>query len=339
MANFSVDQNAALSAVRVVGSTVSMIGSGFIILMYLAYTDLRKFAFRLVAMLSVCDLILGFGIYLGDGTVDNSLCRFQAFIIQFGSMGGVFWTAVIAYSIREVVLVQPRNDRIEDNMSCYHAFVWTTAFISSILPFFTNSYGNADGWCWISKYGDHETASWGTFWRMTCFYIPLWVTIFFIIVVYRRTLRVLDRSAENFRRMRWYPLVLIIIYFFATVDRVWQLFGTPNYELCVFRVFFASLAGFFNAFIYGWTPAVQDKFRTCLHNNGLVNYEKLNLSDSDPYTGKSEPLLTLADGFVSGSPGPLYVPQNFEFAPLPREPDDVFRNHNETSQDTDTDAL
>lgn len=329
---FSAEQNQALSAVRIVGSTVSMCGSGFIILMFLAFSDLRKFAFRLVVMLSVCDLILGFGIYLGDGNVDNSLCRFQAFVIQFGSMGEVFWTAVIAYSIREVVLIQPRNVRIEDKMNTYHMFVWGTAFVSSILPFFSNSYGDADGWCWISKYGDHSP-TWGTFWRMICFYIPLWVTIVFIIVVYRKTLRVLDRTAENFKRMRWYPLVLIVIYFFATLDRVWQLFADANYELCVFRVFFASLAGFFNALIYGWTPAVQDKFRTCLHNNGLMNYEKLNPTDSDPYIGKQEPLLTLSDG-IGGGHSNSYE-QNFQFTPLPREPDDVFRNQtNETSQDT-----
>merc|ERR1719334_2759279 len=238
-------------------------------------------------MLSVCDLILGFGIYLGDGHVDNSLCDFQAFLIQFGSIGEVLWTAVIAYSIREVVLIQPRNTKIESKMIDYHIFVWTTSFVLSILPFFSNSYGDADGWCWISKYDEHSS-TWGTIWRMTCFYIPLWVTIIFIIVIYRRTLRVLDRSAENFKRMRWYPLVLVVIYFFATVDRISQLFGPANYELCLFRVFFASLAGFFNALIYGWTPAVQDKFRTCLHHKGIMSYEKLNPRNSDSYFGKNE---------------------------------------------------
>jgi len=316
---FSEEQNQALSAVRIVGSTVSVMGSGFIIIMYLSYSELRKFAFRLVVMLSVCDLILGFGIYLGDGHVNNSLCQFQGFVIQFGSIGEVLWTAVIAYSIREVVLIQPRNMKIESKMITYHIFVWTTSFVLSLLPFFSYSYGDADGWCWISKYGEHSL-TWGIFWRMTCFYVPLWVTIIFIVIIYRRTLRVLDRSAENFKRMRWYPLVLVAIYFFATVDRVWQLFASANYELSVFRVFFASLAGFFNALIYGWTPAVQDKFRTCLHQHGLVNYAKLNPRNSDSYVGKNEPLLTIADGldhrnsFESSGP-PSMSEQHFQFTP------------------------
>lgn len=314
MADFSQEQNQALAVVRIFGSTVSVIGSGFIIIMYLSFSDLRKFAFRLVVMLSVCDLILGFGIYLGDGNVDNTLCNIQAFLIQFGSLGEVLWTAVIAYSIREVVLIQPRNTQIENKMKIYHIFVWTTTFVLSVLPFFSNSYGDADGWCWISKYGDHNKV-WGTFWIMACFYVPLWITIVFIIVIYRRTVRVLDRSAENFKRMRWYPLVLIVIYFFATIDRVSQLFGPANYELSVFRVFFASLAGFFNALIYGWTPAVQDKCRTCLHHKGLMNYEKLNPRNSDSYFGKNEPLLALEDGIEDRTSFSTSSEQNYQFAP------------------------
>jgi len=287
MPDFSDHQNEALSAIRIVASTISMIGSTFIIFMYWAYTDLRKFAFKLVVMLSVCDLILGFGNYLGDGNEDNTLCHLQGFIIEFGSISGVFWTAVIAYSIREVVLLQPRNLNIEDKMKTFHIVVWSSSFILSIVPFFSNSYGDADGWCWISKYGDHSVF-WGTFWRMVCFYVPLWITIVFIIIIYRRTLRVLERSAESFRRMRWYPMVLIITYFFATVDRVWQLFRDANYELCMCRVLFVSLAGFFNVLIYGWTPAVKDKVRTCMHEHGIAEYEELEESNSDPYIGRTE---------------------------------------------------
>jgi len=321
---FTDEQNEALSAIRIVASTISMIGSAFIIAMYWAYTDLRKFAFKLVVMLSICDMILGFGNYLGDGNQDNTMCHLQGFIIQFGSISGVFWTGAIAYSIRQVVLIQPRNMNIEDKMNTFHIVVWSSSFILSIVPFFSNSYGDADGWCWISKYGDHSV-TWGTFWRMVCFYVPLWLTIVFIIIIYRRTLRVLDRSAESFRRMRWYPMVLIITYFFATVDRVWQLFGDANYELSVFRVFFVSLAGLFNVLIYGWTPAVKDKVRTCMHINGIATYAKLAASDSDPYIGKTAPLLTID-------------PEQDEdaFIPPRRDSGDVFINPSDSPLESDS---
>jgi len=327
---FSDEQNEALSAIRIIASTISMLGSAFIIVMYWAYTDLRKFAFKLVVMLSICDVIMGFGTYLEDGNEDNALCRVQAFIIQFGSISGVFWTLVIAYSIREVVLLQPRNLHIEDKMQRFHIVVWSSSLFLSILPFLSNSYGDADGWCWISKYGKHQ-ASYGTLWRMVCFYIPLWATIVFIIMIYRRTLRVLDRSAETFKRMRWYPMVLIATYFFATVDRLWQIFWDANYELCVFRVFFVSLAGLFNVIIYGWTPAVKDKLRTCLHTSGFLNYEKLNARNSDPYTGRAEPLLLIPDGGFENS----IENQEDVFIPPRRDSGDVFVNPSDLDSNTD----
>jgi len=329
MPGFTEEQNEALSAIRIIASTISMLGSGFIIAMYLAYRDLRKFAFKLVVMLSICDVILGIGNYMGDGNQDNSTCHVQGFVIQFGSISGVFWTAVIAYCIWEVVLHRTNNLNIEDKMNTFHIAVWGSSFVLSIVPFFSNSYGDADGWCWISKYGKHSEV-WGTTWRMICFYIPLWITIVLIIVIYRRTLRVLDRSAETFKRMRWYPMVLVATYFFATIDRVWQLFGDANYELCVFRVFFVSLAGFFNVLIYGWTPTVKDKLRTCLHNKGFMNYDKLDSRDSDPYMGSNtKPLLVISDAYGDSTEN-----QEDIFIPPRRNSGDVFVNPSDSSNNT-----
>jgi len=276
---FTNEENEVLSVIRIVASTISMMGSLFIIVMYLAYEDLRKFAFKLVVMLSVCDVILGIGNYLGNGNQDNLLCHIQGFIIQLGSISGVFWTGVIAYSIWEVVLRQPPSVDIEKKFTKFQIVVWSSSLVLSILPFFSKNYGDADGWCWISRYGKHSPF-WGTIWIMVCFYIPLWITIFCIIIIYRKTLRVLDRSAEPFKRMRWYPMVLIATYFFATIDRVWQMFRKADFTLSMFRVLFVSLAGLFNVLIYGWTPAVKDKLRTCLDDKDIRSYERLESGDS-----------------------------------------------------------
>jgi len=196
-----------------------------------------------------------------------------------GSISGVFWTGVIAYSIWEVVLRQPPSVDIEKKFTKFQIVVWSSSLVLSILPFFSKNYGDADGWCWISRYGKHSPF-WGTIWIMVCFYIPLWITIFCIIIIYRKTLRVLDRSAEPFKRMRWYPMVLIATYFFATIDRVWQMFRKADFTLSMFRVLFVSLAGLFNVLIYGWTPAVKDKLRTCLDDKDIRSYERLESGDS-----------------------------------------------------------
>merc|ERR1712146_303375 len=99
----------------------------------------------------------------------------------------------------------------------------------------------------------------GKIWRMLLFYVPLWAVMVYILYVYNRTLKLLDRSAESFKRMRYYPLVLLVANFFATINRIAQMFTEPNFELAVLHVFFGNLVGLFNALIYGWNDAVRAK--------------------------------------------------------------------------------
>merc|ERR1719461_1360409 len=100
-------------------------------------------------MLSISDLINGFGNFLGNPH-EGGLCQFQAFVISIGSLASVLWTGVIAYSIRDVVLL--RNLAVENNMNYYQIAVWGATLVLAFLPFLTKSYGATDGWCWISSY-------------------------------------------------------------------------------------------------------------------------------------------------------------------------------------------
>ena len=65
-----------------------------------------------------------------------------------------------------------------------------------------------------------------------------------------------QRSAtmRTANRIRWYPAVLFICFFWATFRRVWNFSGddSPFWIVCL-RVFFAALYGFCNAIVYGWT--------------------------------------------------------------------------------------
>merc|ERR1719323_362450 len=102
--------------------------------------------------MAICDFLHALGSVFGgrfdDGNHPNS-CRFQAFLIQFGSLASILWVTVISYCIKEVVI--NRNNYVEEDMRLYHAFVWITSLVLSSLPFTTDSYGPASGWCWIRK--------------------------------------------------------------------------------------------------------------------------------------------------------------------------------------------
>lgn len=44
------------------------------------------------------------------------------------------------------------------------------------LPFSTDSYGDAGAWCSITA-RDLKSLEWGTFWRFSIIYVPLWVAV------------------------------------------------------------------------------------------------------------------------------------------------------------------
>lgn len=56
------------------------------------------------------------------------------------------------------------------------AWCWFVPLMMATLPFSTNNYGDAGAWCSITA-KDLKSLEWGTFWRFTIIYVPLWVTI------------------------------------------------------------------------------------------------------------------------------------------------------------------
>ena len=97
------------------------------------------------------------------------------------------------------------------------------------------------------------------------FYIPLWITIIWILyssfVVNRYFKKLISNSQENnFNvqksnlKLQYFPIVLIFCWSFATIHRIYNIFSSKNtidFYLEFFHVTFISLNGFFNALIYG----------------------------------------------------------------------------------------
>jgi len=263
---FTNEEDSILNFVVIFTSTFSFLGALFIILAYWLLPKLQKFAFRLVFFMAWCD---GFHALFRilDGSLaetdrkDNGSCTLLGFLTQFSSLSSILWVSVISYCIKEVVI--SRNQYVEDAMMYYHVFVWGSSFVISVLPFCTKSYGPAGGWCWI----DDSAA--GTAWRFISFYLPLWSVITYICYVYYRTLQHLANSMKTvLNRMKYYPAVLLCAYFFATINRLSQVFVNATFTLTLLHYFFTSLGGFFNSIVYGWTPTVRVELVRCMYGDG-----------------------------------------------------------------------
>eukprot|EP00743_Colponemidia_sp_Colp-15_P003637 GILK01003926.1.p1 GENE.GILK01003926.1~~GILK01003926.1.p1 ORF type:complete len:317 (-),score=26.39 GILK01003926.1:333-1283(-) len=272
-----------LTIVNMAASALSLVGSSFIIFCYWYFKNLRRFAFKLVFILACSDAAYEIANLLGDPADGSGLCYVQAVLVSYFGLTSVLWSGVIAYTVYETVISQ--NGHVSVRIKAFHIFVWTTAFILTALPFTTNSYGSAGSWCWISN----DQGNISVTWRLVQFYIPLWITFAFNTTVYIRIVQVMrslfgrqqsmlesrQKEMKVLRRLRLYPLVLVVCWISGTVNRI-QNFIAPDHPIFVLyllHILFGSLQGFFNSLVYGFTAsvktAISEAFQRCCGMCGI----------------------------------------------------------------------
>ena len=135
-----------------VGASLSLLGSGTILTCFAALPSLRRFSFRLVAYLSMCDCLSSAMLLLGDPRDGSFACSLQSFVSQFSTVASVLWTAAIAFVLWKAVVNRSLEAASIPGLERrLHALVWGCSFVLMLLPLIDNSYGEAGTWCWIKN--------------------------------------------------------------------------------------------------------------------------------------------------------------------------------------------
>lgn len=255
--SFTESQEEVLVYCSFVFSLLSLISSGSVILYYLSFKELRKFAHGLVAWVAVADSIRCVGNLIGSPET-GQLCEAQGLLKTFGGVASLSWVGCMAFSIRQISTQRTINSG--SLLWKFHLVTWTVSLCSAILPLAYHEYVPVGGWCWISS---HEE---GILLRWTSFYGLLWLDITWIGFVYvslwlsLKDLPLKERQPQVSRmvsRLYFYPLILVVCYGPASVRRIWDLFGTPPYWLAVLHICLSSLHGLMNAIAYGRNADVR----------------------------------------------------------------------------------
>jgi hypothetical protein len=140
---FSDQEYDQIKAADTVASVLSFLGSGMIILCYLCFSDLRKFAFKLVFYLSICDLLSSISGFIQpmnqNGDLDCGLCLTQAWILSIFELASVLWTACICHCLYQAVV--HRDTDVPRFEPWYHAVSWGLPFVLAALPQVLGLYG------------------------------------------------------------------------------------------------------------------------------------------------------------------------------------------------------
>eukprot|EP00698_Gefionella_okellyi_P011695 TRINITY_DN3100_c0_g1_i1.p1 TRINITY_DN3100_c0_g1~~TRINITY_DN3100_c0_g1_i1.p1 ORF type:complete len:440 (+),score=51.64 TRINITY_DN3100_c0_g1_i1:162-1481(+) len=259
---FTDTQLRVLASITTAVSALSLCGSLFIIICYLSLRKMKRFSFKLVCMLSLSDIGSCVANILGEPSA-GPLCYTQALLTSFFELASCLWTLSIAITLF-LTVVRHQQD-VERFEKWYHLGCWGIALLMTLLPLATDSYGSAGAGCWL------KSDNVGALWRFFQFYFFLWSVFIIQIVMYLLIFREVRNSVNVFggatgnavKRMGLYPLILIICYSWATVNRIQNYIApdTPLFWLYLLHVLFEDMVGLFNAFAYGSQRILRDELR------------------------------------------------------------------------------
>jgi len=222
---------------RIVGS-FSLAGSLFILLSFSCFRELRTFQTRLVVMMAVSDMLATASYMIGSPLTlsDESVwCDVQAYGQTF-LLSSVLWVSCVAYVLYQSVVREVDMGAIEALEPRMHALCWGLPLLLGALPFIWKDYGPAGAWCWIQDQNDRAHVL-----RIMVFYLWLFILVPFCAVANLMTLRKftttivatelppaqLERMRGVFKRLVLYPLILVVCWLPAMVNRAQQ-FITPD---------------------------------------------------------------------------------------------------------------
>lgn len=272
-----MDSFYAVYLIIAVASIFSVMGSLFILIIYLKYPNLQCFAFRLVVYLSLFNFFESSSQLIPSYKIGSKMCLFQSMLNQFFGLCNILWTGFICLILYFQICGIQSN--FVKNEKLYLLLTLLISSISIIIPISFSSFGYVGGNCWIKEY------ELGNLFRFVFFFIPAWTIICLITIIYIKIIRTVQResflitemtisSNMVISKLKMYPIVMIVGFLPLTVYRISEVFIYPPIWLYATSIGVYTCIGFMNAVVYGLNEAVKDEvFKTYLKQDVCISME------------------------------------------------------------------
>jgi hypothetical protein len=262
------EELAKVSVVKAVGSVLSILGTSFIILVYIYlslklrdnkersnsqnsqassqkdtnHTEYKRLKMglghNLIFLLSMSDFIYGISAFIKmsgfthkevDSNIVDSHCVAQGFLINFSEVSSICWTSMIAF----MIYLGTFKDITKISKIYFYFFLYSYGLplVLSIGPLITESYGPAGAWCWMNTQNLGNHAAW--VWALII-YIFTWVNIIFNIYAVVKTINYFEirafetREEGNKKEYNFLKNFCIVLKFFPMILIVCWIFPTIN---------------------------------------------------------------------------------------------------------------
>lgn len=259
------DEKRTVMTLRIISSVLSMIGSTFIISVYIALSIMAKcnrgrsativdrdkskakvssqeeynklkmgYGHDLIFFLAISDLIRCISTFIKTSDFSNSeidaACIAQGFFLNFSEMSSICWTSVIAFSI--YIGTRKNTDVVKYSQRYLFFFIYSygVPLIFTIGPLATNSIGPAGAWCWLNTQNLENSSAW--IWSLLI-YIINWTNILFnliavIFAVRYFKIRAFEIKEGDQKQANFLRNFCIVLKFFPIILIVCWIFPTIN---------------------------------------------------------------------------------------------------------------
>ena len=240
-------------------SILSILGSGFIIAIYLLLPNLRAFYTKLIFFIAISELLRSICSLIPCNLIHSkALINIIAIISDSTFLITIIWSAYISITLYKLIISFQKE--FKNDYKYWFYSTWVCVPILNVFPTITNSHGVSGTICTYSFDKIGKT------WRLVALYIPVWVFILVSIVACYKIYSILNRfEIDEEKKMMvmklfLYPIVLIIEVAPITISMIFSNFtpitNTSLFSLIAFCLY--SIHGFSNAIIYGFTIGLKN---------------------------------------------------------------------------------
>lgn len=263
--DYSENQQYTIYYANLVVSSLSILGSIFIIILYFCYPSLRRLPFRLIFYLTIADLGNSIGMAI-PYMKSYPLCQIQGYFVSYFGLSSLLWCAFIAHAISLTVLYKK-------DISKYEKLYLVIGFVLPVLSFLVlidiHEYKVALGWCWImqTNYVNFEFYRQIAY-RLITYYLPLLFVFMYITVQHFKVISEI-KASDIFKpetrkygqamilKLKMYPIIMIGSLLPVVIIRLMSFSITPHWYMTLIGGVGISLGGFLNSIVYGLTQEVK----------------------------------------------------------------------------------
>lgn len=263
-------------------AALSSISCLTIIIFSIKYSNLRKnHPHNFVYVLAILDFFWVTICLIPYEKFPNTyFCTIQGFLNQFFNNAQMIWTGFI--SLETYNVAYRRKIKLLYGFRRPFYYIMGICIILAIIPACFESYKEVHGWCWIGL--PEEGNYWVMFYlRFFCYFLVLFLVFVWnlyvnFFVYYHLRKHFVGRNYKEIRRLRIYPIVMLICYLPMTL-----LTFIPGNSV-ISNIFLAAAncifisAGFLNCLAYGCTSNFWNEIK----RQRSKNYEELLSADKLP---------------------------------------------------------